>query len=142
MKFSLLTVLAASTLITLQDLNGSLPRAQEPLTSKKSSVWMKLKLTASQKVLEGMTRADFKMVARHAQIMSDLGFLESWVRGKRSPEYQRQLQVFSHANQELLRQANKKNLEGMTLAFNQLTTSCAQCHREVRDLQKAGSKEK
>jgi cytochrome c556 len=34
---------------------------------------------------------------------------------------------------EIIRQANQDNLEGVTLGFNQLTVSCVQCHKHLRE---------
>ena len=64
--------------------------------------------------------------------------LATWRSGPRADlaEYRRQMAMFEFANEELVRQANAKNVEGATLAYNQLTISCVQCHRVVRDTKK------
>jgi cytochrome c556 len=58
--------------------------------------------------------------------------VEKWTKAD-NKEYKRQTALFEFANEELVRQANAKNVEGATLAYNRLTVTCVQCHRVVRD---------
>jgi hypothetical protein len=44
------------------------------------------------------------------------------------------LTLFQTANRELIRAAENENLDGATLAYLQLTLSCVNCHKVVRDL--------
>ena len=108
------------------------PSADQPDSKKVPSVWMKVKLKSTENILRGLTLGDFDLVEENARRMSAFGRVEQVVHG-RDAEYQTQLKFFSHANQELARQAKKKNLDGATLAFVQLTTSCFNCHRTIRD---------
>jgi hypothetical protein len=100
--------------------------------SQKSTYWMKRKLEFSQNILAGLTESDFEKIRLNAAAMSVLGHLEKWSRGDQ-PDYKKQVVCFDIANQELIRQAKDKNLEGTALAYNQLTISCVQCHKIVRD---------
>jgi hypothetical protein len=43
------------------------------------------------------------------------------------------LASFRSANKSLVRMAQEKDLDGATLAFMQLTQSCVQCHKVLRD---------
>lgn len=67
--------------------------------------------------------------------MSFLSALEKWERAD-MPDYKRQISYFDFANRELIRQAGEKNLDGAMLAYNQLTMTCMQCHKIVRDNKK------
>jgi hypothetical protein len=102
---------------------------------QKASVWMKVKTEYSRNILAGLTEADFDKIAENAKALNVTNFLEILFRAKR-PEYKQQISLFAAANQELIRQAKAKNLYGATLAFNQLTISCVQCHEIVRDAKK------
>jgi cytochrome c556 len=104
--------------------------ADEP--AKKPSVWMRTKLENSQKVLSGLATEDFDAIAQNAKSMNNLSELEKHVRSN-APGYRTQLQIFRAANDDLIKQANKKNLDGCALAFNQLTLSCVNCHKALRD---------
>jgi cytochrome c556 len=98
----------------------------------KASLWMKHKLAASQRILEGMTRADYEMIEKSAEGMQITSYLEAWSRGD-LPDYKAQLQAFDYANGAIVRAARNKNLDGVTIAYAQLTISCVQCHKIVRD---------
>jgi hypothetical protein len=109
------------------------PKTQpETAKNKGGSVWMKVKLRSSQNILRGLTLGDFDLIEENARRLNNFGRLEKLVHS-RNAEYQTQLKFLEHANQELMRQAKKKNLDGATLAFVQMTTSCINCHRALRD---------
>ena len=130
---SLLVALAALSVSTV-GADEEKPRAKKA-GKKEVSLWMQKKLEHTQKILAGLTEADFDVIQASAGQMQVINFLEEWDRG-RNPEYKRQLQYFSDANAELIRQAGKKNLGGATLAYTQLTLSCVHCHNVVRDVKK------
>jgi hypothetical protein len=67
--------------------------------------------------------------------MSILNYLERWSRADQ-PRYKQQVAAFDMANKELTKQAAAKNIDGAVLAYNQLTISCVQCHKIVRDASK------
>lgn len=101
-------------------------------TEKQASVWMRKKLDYSQNILAGITSGDFELVRQNANAMRGLGRIEIFVRA-RTPGYKSQMQVFQEANDELLRQAQKENADGAALAFTQLTISCINCHKQIRE---------
>ncbi|MBC8351207.1 MAG: cytochrome c [Planctomycetes bacterium] len=43
-----------------------------------------------------------------------------------------QLKTFEFSVNELVRNAEDKDLDGATLAFTQMTISCVNCHKELR----------
>lgn len=92
---------------------------------------MQKKLDHAQKILEGLALEDFGLIAERARAMNDLGLLEK-SRHAGSMGYQTQLQVFRFANNELARLAEEKNLDGASLAYTQLTISCVNCHKFLR----------
>lgn len=108
---------------------------KKPAKRDQASVWMEKKLEFSRNILSALTEANFAEIERNAENMNFVGYLEKWTRGGQ-PDYKRQVAYFEFANQELIRHAKEKNLDGATLAFNQLTTSCVQCHKIVRDAKK------
>jgi cytochrome c556 len=111
------------------------PAEKKPDKREEASVWMKKKLEHSQKILAGLTKGDFDLVKSSAQSIQLINYLEEWDRAD-LPEYKRQLQYFSDATKELIRQAEKKNVSGATLAYTQVTLSCVQCHTVIRDVKK------
>lgn len=101
-------------------------------TETQPSVWMRTKLQHSQKILGGLSSGDFDTISASARAMNNLSALERHVRAG-APGYRDQLQVFRVANEELVKQARQKNLDGCALAFHQLTLSCVKCHQALRD---------
>ncbi len=99
---------------------------------EKPSFWMQKKLGYSENILKGLVNRDFDQIAKNARSMSALTQIEKWVRGN-TPEYRAQLHVFQDANQQLIRMADKENLDGAALAYVQLSLSCVNCHKIVRD---------
>jgi hypothetical protein len=108
-------------------------RADEPRDETKASFWMEKKLEYSQRMIRGLATEDLDDVAKAGRSMASLSQFERWVRGG-VPEYRNQLTLFQTANRELIRAAESKNLDGATIAYLQLTLSCVNCHKVVRDL--------
>ena len=102
---------------------------------KAASAWMQAKIDFSKEILRGLTEANFDKISLNAKALNITSFLEEWAKADQS-EYRQQIALFNSANKELIRQAEAKNLYGATLAYNQLTVSCVQCHRIVRDVKK------
>ena len=135
--FGLASLLVALAVLSVSTVGADEKKPDEKEAGKKeASIWMQKKLEHSQKILAGLTEADFDKIQSSAGMLQVLNFLEEWDRG-RNPEYRRQLKYFSDANAELIRQAGKKNLGGATLAYTQLTLSCVHCHNVVRDVKKS-----
>jgi hypothetical protein len=127
---TLATCAIAITMLALQPTRGG----DDP-DKEKSSIWMKQKLVASQNILGGLTKADFEAIRLNADSMLFVGYLEKWVRAE-TPEYQNMMRDFEYANKSLVKAAREKNLESATLGYMQLTLSCVNCHKVVRDASK------
>ena len=94
--------------------------------------FMRPKLLHSQKVLEGLTLANFDLIAKNAQDLSLLS-QESGFRVLQTPDYLHEAQEFRRIADRLTTAARDKNLDGATLAYMELTLTCVQCHKHVRD---------
>ena len=105
---------------------------EETHQGKPVSFWMKQKLDFSKNLLEGLASGDFDKIAQNAKTLRTLNKIEAFVRG-RNPGYRAQLQSFEESLDEIVRQASKENVEGVTLGFNQLTISCVNCHKKLRE---------
>lgn len=107
---------------------------QVPVVSKERpmSFWMAKKLDYSKSILESLTKGDYDQLAQDAERLRIIGRMEGFVRRK-NPTYRLHLGTFDAANRELVRHAQNGNPEGATLAFNQLTISCVNCHLLIRE---------
>jgi hypothetical protein len=102
-----------------------------PTDEGKPSFWMEKKLEYSERILAGLTRADLEAIGKTARSMKSLTQMEKWVRAG-VPEYRAQLHIFQDANEQLIRAADRGNLDAAALAYVQLTLSCVNCHKVVR----------
>lgn len=106
--------------------------AEEPKPAEDASFWMKKKLEYSEHILAGLAKEDYDLIAKNARSMRALSHMEKWVRAS-LPEYRAQLRIFENANEQLIRTADAEQLDGAALAYVQLTLSCVNCHKVVRD---------
>jgi hypothetical protein len=106
--------------------------AQDPRKDDEASPWMKRKLELSQRVFAGLAAGDYDAIGESARTMENLNRIELFIRG-RNDDYRTQLRAFQFANRELIRAADAKNLDRATLAFQQMTLSCVNCHKQLRD---------
>ena len=100
---------------------------------REPNFWMKKKLEFSQHILSGLATADFEKIVKSASSMNNLSEIESVTRRTNSEAYRTQLRIFRYANEQLIKEADKKNIDGATLAFSQLTLSCVNCHKLLRE---------
>jgi len=131
------TVTALATLVLITAMWGVHPTCggDEQPKENAGSLWMRQKLVASQNILAGLTKADYEAIEKNAQSMIVVGYLEKWIRAD-TPEYQTLLRDFMYANKSLNLAARDRNLDGATVAYLQLTLSCVNCHKIVRDASK------
>jgi hypothetical protein len=108
-------------------------RAEDKQAEKKpASFWMKKKFEYAEKVLEGIAKADFPEIEANARSMSALSSIEEFVRG-RDETYAHHFKAFDHATKALMRHSQDENLDGAALAYMELTLSCVNCHKHLRD---------
>lgn len=125
-KLSIVCGLAALSLATFSLRGAETAKEDEP------SFWMKKKLEYSERILEGLTKADFESISKNAKMMRQLNKIEEFVRG-RDEAYDFHLKSFHYANRELIRQCAEEDIDGAALAYTQLTLSCVNCHTHLRD---------
>jgi cytochrome c556 len=112
--------------------NGA-AQAQE---ANKVGDFMRAKLMHSQKVLDGLVREDYDMIAKHAQEMSLLSQASTW-QVLQTPEYRDRSTEFRRSVDALTEAAKKKNLDGAALAYVEVTMKCVTCHKYVRHVKMA-----
>ena len=122
---------AACLLPSAESIHADEPQT-EATEERSMSVWMEKKLAYSQSILKGLSQGDFDSIESNARQMQSLSRVEGFVR-RRNPEYGNHLSAFEYICREIIRQSEKKNIEGTTLAFNQLTINCVKCHQSLRE---------
>src|SRR5262245_32674420 len=102
----------------------------------KVSEIMQKKLTAAQKVLEGITVNDLGLVTRNADELMRLSKLAEW-RVFKTPQYELHSNEFRRTAEALERRAGEKNVDGAALAYVELTLTCVRCHKYLREVRMA-----
>ena len=90
------------------------------------------KLKSAHHVLDGVAIGDFKKVASGGEELVRLAKSETW-QLIRSPYYERHSKDFILATEKLVKKANEKNMDGVALAYVEVTLSCVRCHQYVRE---------
>lgn len=94
------------------------------------------KLDAAQKLLAGIATADFDKIGRQADRLSSIANQAEWLAYK-TPKYELHSNEFRRAAETIARKARAKNIDGVTLAYMDLTMSCVRCHQHVREIRDA-----
>jgi cytochrome c556 len=97
---------------------------------------MKRKLTAAQKVLEGVALNDNDAVAKHADELITISKQAEW-KVLKTPQYELYSNEFRRTAESLVKQAKAKNSDGVALAYVELTLNCVKCHKHVRETRMA-----
>lgn len=104
----------------------------KPLPPKlDTAALMKSKLTASQKVLEGIATENYTSIARNANLLVGYSQAAGWMI-QQSPDYQRFTLDFRRQASNLAQAARKQNVDAATVAYFQMTVSCVNCHKFIR----------
>lgn len=98
--------------------------------------FMRLKLTHSEKLLEGIALADFGMIEKYSQALSIQSRDEMW-QILQTPDYLQHSIDFRRAADRVTAAARKKNIDAAALAYVGLTLQCVECHKHVRDVRRA-----
>lgn len=104
---------------------------QEPKKRPALQKFMRAKLSLTQGTLEGLVTEDFNQVILNANALLLLTSAEEW-KARDTPLYKQHSEEFKAAVKEMKKMAEKKNADGVALAYLHTTTSCIECHRYTR----------
>ena len=128
LRYTVVLLLAAGLMVYA--LPGS---ADQP---NKVGGFMRLKLTRSQELLEGIALEDFAKIAKNAEAISLLCEDELW-QVFQTPEYLAHSEQFRRTANSIIKAADDENLDGAALGYVALTLQCVDCHKYVRDVRMA-----
>jgi hypothetical protein len=131
--FILIGGIAVALLVSLPLLTSqqSVLVSQEPGQSP-SAGFMRLKLEPAKKVLEGIALGDFQMIRSNSEQMRKLALDASWM-VIQTEAYSSHSQDFQRSLSLINRMCDDEDLDGVTLAYMQMTMRCVQCHKMLRD---------
>jgi cytochrome c556 len=96
---------------------------------------MRLKLEPAKKILEGIALADFQTIKANSEQLRKLSLDEGWM-VLQTEAYHQQSQDFKKSLDLISRMCEEKDLDGVALAYMQMTMRCVQCHKMLRDSRK------
>jgi hypothetical protein len=116
---------------------GGIAIAQQPTFNSVESpdlgIAMRAKLGSSQRIVEGLTSANFELIRKGAEDLRNICDSRVW--------RPREDQVYSHYRGELHRSAIKlmemaeqQNLDGAAYTYMHTLTTCINCHQYSRDV--------
>jgi len=97
---------------------------------------MKEKLKNSQLVMEGMALADFAKIRKGADELIQLSKTAEFMVHK-TPRYEVYSNDFRRAAETIYQKAKDQNIDGVALAYVDMTLTCVRCHQYVRELRQA-----
>ncbi len=102
-------------------------------TQEQVSDIMKAKLRYAQALLKGVALEDYDAIVKTSQDLSLLSQESSW-NVIQTPDYLQHSIDFRRAADAINAAAKDKNLDGVTLAYFQMTIRCVDCHRHIRSV--------
>jgi hypothetical protein len=103
------------------------------LPTKKQLMMSKLK--ECQTILEGIALNDFDKITASADELVRVTRATDFLNAYKGNEYLFYLSTFRRAAETVSKKANGKNMDGVMVAYNDLTLSCLKCHQAMRDKQ-------
>jgi len=134
------TEVAVGACLVAAAIGVPLALAAQPATQPDQvAPFMRVKLTHSQDVLEGLAVEDFDLIDRGAQQLSLTSEDASW-QVLQTEDYARMSADFRRSCDRLREAARAKNLDGAALAWMEVTMKCVQCHKYIRDRDDAAAR--
>jgi hypothetical protein len=127
---------AAACVLVLALAAGPIRAEEEPSGEEKGrdkpAPLMHQKLDAMQGALRGIALNDFRAIRQSGDLMQRVSLIDQWLMFP-DTEYGRLTENFRRAVENMIMSADVENLEGATLHFQSVTTSCLECHKFMRE---------
>lgn len=94
--------------------------------------FMRIKLLATQNIFEGLTTGKLSQIEEGINEVKGITEGERWV-AIDNDYYRKLTDDFVTTTKRLTEAAESKNLDAIALRFYQMSTSCIDCHKHVRD---------
>lgn len=127
----LLALVALFGGVTLLSGHDERRRPDAPKDDPKLNELMQGKLKHSQKVLEGIALGDFEEISKNADELISISKQAEW-KVIKTPQYEMRSNEFRRTADELVKNAQAKNLDAAALSYVELTMTCVKCHKYVR----------
>jgi hypothetical protein len=107
-------------------------QSQEQIKQTQKADIMRMKLEPAKSILEGIALGDFQAVRKHTEQIRLLTLDAKWMTIQ-TEQYKEQTKNFERSLNLLKRMCDEKDMDGVTLAYMQVTMRCVDCHNSLRD---------
>lgn len=105
---------------------------EKPTPARKGiSIFMRMKLDASQKILAGLALEDFELIQEGATKLEEMSAAEKW-RVTNDPFFREHSNDFQKTAKRLVKNAKEGKLEASALTWLEATMQCIECHKWTR----------
>ncbi len=125
-------VLVIGVILVSFSVKGEEPKKSSKDDKQKVRALMMRKLESSQKLLEAITKNDHKGVEKYSDELVQITKEPAWKVFK-TEEYDTFSSEFRRTAELLAQSAKDKNYDGASLTYIELTLSCLNCHKYMRD---------
>ena len=94
------------------------------------------KLRNAQTLLEGLATRNFSKITRSGEELIQLSKTAEWF-VLRTPQYEVHSNEFRRAAEAIVKKSKQKNIDGVALAYVDMTLTCVRCHDYVREVREA-----
>jgi hypothetical protein len=97
---------------------------------------MLAKLKHAQTLIDALTREDFGQVEKNATALVRISDGAEFLNARRTEEYVVQARGFRETVSRMAVKARDRNIDGVMLAYLDMSTSCLKCHQYTRNRKK------
>jgi hypothetical protein len=94
---------------------------------------MSAKLKSTQAVLEHVALNDFPKIVDTAEDLVQIAKTVAFLNAYKGKEYEFHITTFRRAAEMMATKAKDRNMDGVMVAFNDMTLTCLKCHEGIRD---------
>lgn len=94
---------------------------------------MAAKLKGTQAVLEHVALNDFPKLVETAEDLAQIAKTVAFLNAYKGKEYEFHITTFRRAAETMGIKAKERNMDGVLVAFNDMTLTCLKCHQGIRD---------
>jgi len=123
------TCLYAALLLPL----AVLPSSSQEKKKRDPDPLMVLKLKESQSLLEGLALNDFTKMQKSAEELLRISKEAQFRKALSTAKYEYHANSFQRAAETAIEKAKAKNIDGVTLAYLEMTQTCVRCHQHTRE---------
>jgi hypothetical protein len=128
--------LLGSLLIALATLAAAPARSNGPFEQPQKlpteAEIMAAKVKHSQVLLDALAREDFKRIKKEAKALVRISDAAEFLNVHKTDEYLLQTAMFRESVATMVDKAEAKNLDGVLLAFLDMSARCVKCHQYTR----------